>query len=350
MSQIFVMLLSVMLLAISNAHAADVPFWGDKTSMPVGTLPQALKPGQFVWDPAAAPAGPVVMVVSLPEQRGYVYRNGIDIGVTTVSTGRPGHQSPTGVFTILQKDKDHHSSIYNDAAMPYTERLTWGGVALHAGGLPGYPSSHGCVHLPSAFAQALFGITPMGMTVVIADETSEPSTVVHPAVLAPVDVKSGAAEQSARLTPDESYRWEPQKSPSGPLSILISSADQRVLVYRNGVEIGRARLTIDEPGKALGTHVFVASEKKDASAAPGKFEWMAVGIPGHYGEARHPLDPDEIRRVHFPAEFQRAVAALIQPGVTLFVTDSPVLESTTGVNLQVVNGDPQNTPQAQQIK
>ena len=92
MNQIFVMLLSVMLLAICNAHAADVPFWGDKTSMPVGTLPQALKPGQFVWDPAAAPAGPVVMVVSLPEQRGYVYRNGIDIGVTTVSTGRPGHQ------------------------------------------------------------------------------------------------------------------------------------------------------------------------------------------------------------------------------------------------------------------
>src|SRR6185295_14751638 len=115
------------------------------------------KPGQFVWDPSAAPLGPVVMVVSLLEQRGYVYRNGIDVGVTTVSTGRPGHQTPTGVFVILQKDIDHHSSIYNDAAMPYTERLTWGGVALHAGALPGYPSSHGCVHLPLEFAKLLFG-------------------------------------------------------------------------------------------------------------------------------------------------------------------------------------------------
>jgi hypothetical protein len=73
--------------------------------MPVGTLPQALRPGQFVWDPAAAPLGPVVMVVSIPEQRGYVYRNGFRIGVTTVSTGRAGHQTPTGVFTILRRTK-----------------------------------------------------------------------------------------------------------------------------------------------------------------------------------------------------------------------------------------------------
>ena len=86
------------------------------------------------------------MVVSVTEQRAYVYRNGILIAATTVSTGRPGHVTPTGVFTVLQKQKEHRSTIYDGAPMPYMERLTWGGVALHAGGLPGYPESHGCIH------------------------------------------------------------------------------------------------------------------------------------------------------------------------------------------------------------
>jgi len=78
-----------------------------------------------VWDPALAPEGPIVVVVSLTEQRAYVYRNGVQIGFTTVSTGKPGHETPTGIFTILQKDKDHRSSKYNNAPMPYQERLTW---------------------------------------------------------------------------------------------------------------------------------------------------------------------------------------------------------------------------------
>ena len=81
------------------------------------------------------------MVVSLTEQRAYVYRNGVEIGYTTVSTGKPGHETPTGILTITQKDKDHHLSKYNNAPMLYQERLTWDGVALHAGGLPGYPES-----------------------------------------------------------------------------------------------------------------------------------------------------------------------------------------------------------------
>jgi lipoprotein-anchoring transpeptidase ErfK/SrfK len=97
----------------------------------------------------AVTTGPVVMVVSITEQRGYVYRNGILIGATTVSTGRPGHLTPAGVFTVLQKQKEHRSTIYDGAPMTYMERLTWGGIALHAGGLPGHPESHGCIHLPA---------------------------------------------------------------------------------------------------------------------------------------------------------------------------------------------------------
>jgi len=187
----------VALLLSAAMPASAVPFWGERESSPAGTPPAALKPGQFVWAPGVAPDGPVVIVVSLDEQRAYVYRNGIEIGYTTVSTGKPGHDTPTGVFTILQKDKDHHSSKYNNAPMPYQERLTWDGVALHAGGLPGYPESHGCVHLPSKFSEEVFAVTRLGTTVVVANRSTAPIDVVHPAALAPV--ARSTAEADIRL-------------------------------------------------------------------------------------------------------------------------------------------------------
>ncbi len=141
--------------------------------------------------------------------------------------------------------------------MPYQERLTWDGVALHAGGLPGYPESHGCVHLPSKFAEDLFGVSHMGMTVVVVDAKTAPADVVHPAALAPVDASTGAADIEARLQAGEKWRWQPEKSPEGPVSIVMSGADQRVIVIRNGVEIGRSRVIFTDPGKPLGTHAFI---------------------------------------------------------------------------------------------
>ena len=97
----------------------------------------ALKPGEFTWHPERSPKGPVAVIVSVPEQLVHVYRNGVRIAVSTCSTGKPGHETPTGVFTVLEKDKNHHSSTYNNAPMPNMNRLTWGGIALHAGQLPG---------------------------------------------------------------------------------------------------------------------------------------------------------------------------------------------------------------------
>jgi len=96
---------------------------------------QALKPGQYLWAPMVAPYGPVLAVISLTSQRVYVYRNGVLIGAATVSTGKPGHQTPTGVFTVLQKQVHHKSNLYDSAPMPYMQRLTWSGVAMHAGNL-----------------------------------------------------------------------------------------------------------------------------------------------------------------------------------------------------------------------
>ena len=125
---------------------------------------------------------------------------------------------------VLQKDKDHNSKTYNNAPMPYTERLTWDGVALHAGGLPGYPSSHGCIHLPSEFARRLFEVSPKGMTVVIADQQNDPSEVVHPAALAPVDARKGKVVRVPRLTAREEFRWQPEKATEGPISIIMSGS------------------------------------------------------------------------------------------------------------------------------
>src|ERR1700685_3803185 len=208
------------------ALADSVPFWGAKASVPIDTPINQLKKGEFLWMGEAVTTGPVVMVVSITEQRAYVYRNGILIGATTVSTGRPGHLTPTGVFTVLQKQKEHRSTIYDGAPMPYMERLTWGGIALHAGGLPGYPESHGCIHLPSEFAQRLFDISPNGMTVVIGTEQTAPKEVAHPGYLAPVKYAGGQPVEPEPFAPTEDERWEPELSPSGPVSIVLSQASQ----------------------------------------------------------------------------------------------------------------------------
>ena len=215
------------------------------------------------------PQGPVVVVVTLPEQVAYVYRNGVRIGVTTVSTGMQGRGTPTGVFTILNKGKHHHSKTYGNAPMPYSERLTVDGVALHAGGLPGYPSSNGCVHLPSEFARQLFGITHQGTTVVIAGKSTAPRSVVHPAVLAPVAATTGAVELDRTLGMLEDFRWEPQASPQGPLALVASAADRRLIVLRNGVEIGRARIKVENDGAPLGTHAYTVL----AGSANGHPRW-----------------------------------------------------------------------------
>lgn len=138
----------------------------------------ALDPGEFAWRPELAPNGPVEIVVSIPLQRAYVYRSGTLIGVTTVSTGRPGHATPTGSFDILEKRREHYSNLYNNAPMPFMQRLTWDGIALHAGQIPGRPASHGCVRLPMAFARELFQVTRVGATVHILDESPTPDVAL----------------------------------------------------------------------------------------------------------------------------------------------------------------------------
>jgi hypothetical protein len=330
-------------LTLNLACADSVPFWGAHESVPAGTPIEGLHKGEFLWMADAVTSGPIIMVVSLEDQKAYVYRNGLLVAATTVSTGRPGHLTPTGVFTVLQKQKEHRSTIYDGAPMPYMQRLTWGGVALHAGGLPGYPESHGCVHLPSEFARQLFAVSPSGMTVVIADTNSEPTWVAHPGYLAPVSALGGKALESDPSA-SQDVDFEPEKSPIGPVSLVLSRQSEQLIIFRNGIEIGHAHVEItgDQP---FSTHALVLAEGPSPIADPyvpdaQKYHWLRIGVPGRLGEAGGDPNPATIARIHVPREFTQQVNSILTPGATLIVTDLAISPATTGPRMQVVDADP----------
>jgi len=165
----------------------------------------SLQPGQFIWDAAATTDEPLTISISVALQRIYVYRGGMLVGVASVSTGRPGKETPLGDFRILQKAKWHRSNLYSNAPMPFMQRLTWDGIALHAGWNPGYPDSHGCIRLPAAFARALFDMTVLGSSVSVSDYPLQPPVYLRVAGLhwAAVDevVTGGATGLRAAALP-----------------------------------------------------------------------------------------------------------------------------------------------------
>lgn len=274
-----------------------------------------LQPGQWVWAPRVAPAGPLLVYVDLSRQIATVYRNGVRIGVTTVSSGKAGYDTPTGVFTILQKDAKHRSNTYNNAAMPFQQRLTWDGIALHAGGLPGYPESHGCVHLPYGFSRDLFATTALGATVVISGNAVNHVRTSQASLLAPIDTKGKAVRP---LPLDESgFSWTPQRSARGPLTVIVSKSDQRVVVLRNGIEIGRSAAQIDDNDP--GSHVVTLTKGPGGAA-----RWVYVGLPGHDEDAGRDLDEATINRLRLPRLFYDKLKAILVPGATVLITQSSV--------------------------
>ena len=138
-----------------------------------------LDPGEFVWRPELQASGTVEVVVSIPQQRAYIYRGGNLIGVSTVSTGMAGHRTPTGRYPIMEKRRTHFSNLYNNAPMPFMQRLTMGGIALHAGQIPGYPASHGCVRFPYEMARNVFGVTQVRSVVHIIADSPTPLTALQ---------------------------------------------------------------------------------------------------------------------------------------------------------------------------
>lgn len=312
----------VMALALTSAPAMEMPSshtQGTPTGKPTGPL----KPGEYWWNASLSPAGPVVALVSIPLQTISVYRNGILIGRSSVSTGAKGRSTPTGVFTILEKKTEHYSRTYANAPMPNMQRLTWQGIAMHSGNLPGYPASHGCIRMPYEFSKLLFGVTAQGGTVIIGDDRSPHLRLAgNPGLLlAPRDLN---ADMVRPLAGGE-YQWHPERSRSGPMTLVVSRADRTVYVYRNGEPIGRAPIEIKGNAR-FGQQVFTLLE-----GSTGKPSWWAPGRPGRKwmrvssGSGRR-LSPDRLGRIiQVNPEFSSKVYAALQPGTTVLVTDEPMI-------------------------
>jgi hypothetical protein len=321
----FVAILAVSVGLFTASQAMEKPSFhtkGTPTGKPTGTI----KPGEYWWKPQLSPSGPVVVLVSIPQQTMHVYRNGVLIGRSTISSGKNA-STPGGVFTILEKKESHRSKKYDNAPMPNMQRLTWTGIAMHSGKLPGYAASHGCIRLPYDFSQLLFATTSKGGTVVVGDnKTPTPHLASNPGLLlAPKDFTPAMLHPLAA----NEYDWRPERSPKGPITIVVSSADHAMYVYRNGNPIGRAALKISggglTGGDRIGSHVFTLLEGttgKPSQLAPGReaARWMRVDSDGR------PVEADELAsRLHFNTEFAQKLADEIKPGTTVVVTDQPVV-------------------------
>ena len=283
---------------------------------------EQLQNGEFNWFPERSPDGPILVIVSLPDQLVHVYRNGIRIAASTCSTGKLGHRTPTGVFKILQKDKHHHSSTYNNAPMPNMNRLTWSGIALHAGQLPGYPASHGCVRLPLAFSELLFGVTKLGMTVVIADDQSQPMEVTHPGlVLADYAAREFDAVDAALKTAEYSEGHDAR--PKAP-SVVVSSADNSIAVFDNGALAARGKVAIDNPMQPLGERVFLLNGENDRD---GSLAWSGAEV-GALTKSTGDDSATMLRRIKPEPRMQEAVRTRLRFGMTLVTTDEPATAAT----------------------
>lgn len=310
---------------------------------------------------SAKPEGPLTLVVSIEKQRIRVYdRNGL-FTESPISSGTASHPTPTGIFSIIQKNKHHRSNLYSNAPMPYMQRITWSGVALHEGVLPGYPASHGCIRLPRAFAVKLWSWTKLGARVIIAPGEVTPSPLVHPqlALLAPVPQETAEASKPAlRLTtvgmrtaeisanlvvsdakisdakisdtkisdakvdepdPDAvisvteklSTRNEPVRvaapspRPAGQLAVFVSRKDRRIYVRQGFEPWFDMPIVIKDSLEPIGTHVYTA---QPVAGDAGALRWAALTVP----DRPRPAPAPKPRRGEKP----KPVEATTAPNVT----------------------------------
>lgn len=314
--------LGLMFALVPVFAAADAQSEAPAGGFKVMESVERLKPGEYLWVPNIAPEGPVLVMVSLTTQRAVVYRNGVPIGISTISSGKKGHETPTGVFTILQRKVDHKSNLYNDAPMPYMQRLTWSGIALHAGNLPGQPASHGCIRLPLEFARQLYGVTRLGVTVIVTADAALPR------VAPSQDLFANAA--ASNVTMRTGIAWHPEVSPEGPVSIIVSAADGRAVVLRNGKEIGTAPIQIK--ASVLGTSAY--SLQTISTAGP---EWLRLSLTGVPGQ---PAEQSYRGKIIMDEGFKQAVLSILRPGATIVVTPDTLRSGATGNKVELELAEP----------
>lgn len=278
-----------------------------------------IAPGQSFWLPELSPAGPVVAVVNLYTQHAQIYRNGIAIGYTSVSTGKRGYSTPTGRFQVLEKRRFHRSSTYGNAPMPWMVRLTWSGIAFHSGALPGFPASHGCIRLPASFAPQLFGALSLGDTVAVLNQPADAFTT-----LAPIDPLGRPLLQPEMLASAAWWKEADAPAPTSasdsaasaaappPLALLASLPQQRLFVLQQGQIIAAAALP---PG----------AHQQAQPLADIPFTWQP---PGHWqaSGASH-ADNETLWRTLLPpgSDFSQRLRAHLTPGSVLTISSLPAV-------------------------
>jgi lipoprotein-anchoring transpeptidase ErfK/SrfK len=320
------------------------------------------------------PKGPLQIVVSIETQRVTLFSNGARVAQGPVSTGVPGHPTPMGVFSIIEKDRYHHSNLYSNAPMPYMQRITWSGVALHEGVLPGYPASHGCIRMSHDFAQKLWRVTKLGVRVIVARHELAPIDFAHPSLFKPkpkpaepsvaigvtdgrnpepaVVVQAEIAEAEAAPSGSEVPQPAPTVDPTQPsrikaaeepitrggqVAVFVSRKEQRIFVRQGFMPLFDMPLVIDQPDQPLGTHVFTALEATEN----GGMRWNVITVPTQAAAREHrdtrrrskaslnsapPLKPppapaEALDRIQMPQEAVVRIGELLIPGSSLVVSD-----------------------------
>jgi len=279
--------------------------------------------------PSAKPLGPLIIAISIQKQRMKVYdANGV-FAETPISTGMAGHPTPMGVFSVIQKQKLHHSNIYSGAPMPYMQRITWSGIAIHAGVLPGYPASHGCIRMPMAFAVKMWGWTRMGARVVVTPGDMTPATFSHPLLMAQRAAPQPMADEPK---PDVSPATKTDKASdaNGALhpTILQASLDLRPTVgHDDGVKPVR-----DEPSASAAlrdrTRTADASAALPTANAPVTMSDApsSVGIASPSDEAAVKTDAPAMATDAIPAKTGDASGVETKPEAATSETVSPAAE------------------------
>ena len=315
--------------------------------------------------PEPLPKGPLQIIISIADQRVSLFDNGALIARSSVSTGMEGHPTPLGVFSVISKQRWHRSNIYSAAPMPYMQRITWSGIALHAGVVPGHPASHGCIRLKNDFAVRLWHLTKRGTRVIIAHDDVQPVEITNPhlfqpkaasgssefqtATVATKSIGTAAATQGSLVsnaeTPEAASLQVPGSAPAAsapkkivPISIFVSRKLSKLFVRQGFTPLFDVAVKIENPEEPLGTHVFTAMEFQNEGTA---IRWTVVSIPDEFPRiegatkgreapvkqtALSVPSPDQanavLNRIEIPQDTVERISELLTPASSLIISDN----------------------------
>lgn len=283
-------------------------------------------------EPEVTLTGPAVLaVVSLRDQRISVYDAAGNAVRARVSSGQTDYETPVGIYSILQKNKDHYSNLYDDAQMPFMQRLTWSGIALHAGALPGYPASHGCVRLPYNYAEKIFGLAKIGTRIIVARENIAPSEISHPLLFKPTASGAQASATPIGYEPDSEAGLAPFMPDLRNWPERQALLEQlRAVASTKAAEADAAAPELDELRKALkereAARAKTAKALKRAEKAKSKADGWVASVAKRAAAAK----TDRARK---SAEAEAAKAAAAAEKAALAFNDAKTKDDAAGAEL-----------------